>query len=74
MRRTSYVSVLQSRGFDLSYAVPFEHAWRVRCSQCEAACINGVPCHETGCINEVHECHGCSATVPRGVKYCAECN
>jgi hypothetical protein len=23
----------------------------VRCSQCEAAVINGVPCHERGCPN-----------------------
>jgi hypothetical protein len=22
---------------------------RVHCDQCEAICINGVPCHETGC-------------------------
>lgn len=21
----------------------------MRCDQCEALCVNGVPCHETGC-------------------------
>lgn len=45
----------------------------VGCSQCAATVINGVACHETGCPNEVHECRGCSNLVPRGVKYCAEC-
>lgn len=24
---------------------------KVRCSQCQAAAINGVPCHEHGCPN-----------------------
>ena len=46
---------------------------RPRCSQCEAACINGIPCHETGCPNTMHECRGCSALVPAGVVYCQDC-
>jgi hypothetical protein len=40
-----------SLGFDLSTHVPFTKRYRIRCSQCEAACINGIPCHETGCPN-----------------------
>ena len=47
----SRLQQLRDAGFDLSSAVPFERAWRVRCSQCQAACINGIPCHETGCPN-----------------------
>jgi hypothetical protein len=51
-RKLSGVEKLRRRGFDLSYAVPFERAWKVRCSQCEALVINGVPCHESGCSSE----------------------
>lgn len=47
----STVQKLRSLGFDLSEAIPFEHAWRVRCSRCEAATINGIPTHERGCPN-----------------------
>ncbi len=46
---------------------------RVNCSQCAAAVIQGLPCHETGCPNIRHECKGCGNTVPKGVKYCEEC-
>lgn len=46
---------------------------RVNCSQCEASVINGVPCHERGCPNEVHECRGCNALVERGISYCKDC-
>lgn len=28
---------------------------RIGCSQCAAVCINGVPCHETGCSNVVRD-------------------
>ena len=60
MKKISKIKQLRHLGFDLSYAIPFEKAWKVRCSQCEALCINGVPCHETGCSNdkerrEIHE-------------------
>jgi len=50
-QRMSKVAQLWAAGFDLSEAVPFERAWRVRCSQCEACAINGIPCHERGCPN-----------------------
>lgn len=39
------------QGFDLSRPNPSDNTIRVRCSQCEALVINGVPCHETGCPN-----------------------
>ena len=58
-------------GFDLSER---EHKRiRVRCSQCAALFLNGIPCHESGCVNEMHECRGCNAIVPRNVKYCSDC-
>lgn len=49
---------LHERGFDRSSASGrdesgrFSRAIRVKCSQCEAAVINGVPCHEQRCPNE----------------------
>lgn len=38
-------------GFDLSRPIPDSNTNKVRCSQCEALVINGVPAHETGCPN-----------------------
>ena len=52
--KISTVARLRARGFDLSSAVPFERAWDVRCSQCSALVINGVPCHERGCPHEAY--------------------
>jgi hypothetical protein len=67
---------LHALGFDLSQS--FGKRWNmksiaVRCSCCEALVINGVPCHETGCSNAVHECAGCNALVPMRIRYCEEC-
>jgi hypothetical protein len=63
---------LRQLGFDESYHIPFTKGYRVRCSQCEALAINGVPCHETGCPNTVYECKGCNNLIPyKG--YCADC-
>lgn len=47
---------LKARGFDDSYWVRRTEDgeggyWRARCSQCQAAVINGIACHETGCLN-----------------------
>lgn len=41
------------QGFDKSY-ISLEDgvSVRIRCSQCDALVIQGVPCHETGCPNE----------------------
>lgn len=58
---------LHARGFDLSSGSI------VRCSQCAAVCVNGIPVHERGCPNEKHECRGCNALVPRNVRYCEDC-
>jgi hypothetical protein len=75
----SLLDSVLSQGFDRSVpsgrddAGRFTKAVRVRCSQCEAAVINGVACHETGCPNIVHECRGCNNTVSRPGQYCEDC-
>jgi hypothetical protein len=38
-------------GFDKSHVSSDRNGVAVRCSQCEAMVINGVPCHEQGCPN-----------------------
>lgn len=43
------------------------------CDQCQAAMINGVFCHETGCPNQTWECKGCNAPVKRAGAYCEDC-
>ena len=45
----------------------------VRCSQCQACTINGVPCHETGCTNARHECQGCDTLIGVRDRYCEDC-
>ena len=40
-----------SEGFDESY-ISEDGGVRPRCSDCEALCINGRACHETGCPTE----------------------
>ncbi len=54
-RKISVVEQLRQQGFDKSYAIPFGHAWKVRCGQCEALCINGIPTHEHGCPHQKRE-------------------
>ena len=52
---------LEWSGFDQSYALGrddagrFSKAIRVKCSQCEALCINGIATHEQRCPNQPHE-------------------
>ncbi len=70
----SRVSELRAQGFDQSEAVAFRAEWHVGCSQCAAAVINGVACHETGCPNTVYECRGCNARVARSGAYCVDCS
>lgn len=41
---------LHARGFDRS--TDEDGVLWLACSQCDATCINGVPCHETGCLNK----------------------
>lgn len=43
---------LRALGFDRSRYNPSSATYSVRCSQCEALCINGMPTHERHCPNE----------------------
>lgn len=65
------LAVLLAHGFDRSTRCG--RAITVQCSQCVAAVINGIACHETGCPNQRHECKGCNATVARKGAYCEDC-
>ena len=65
------LSELESLGFDQSTAT--RTAVIAACSQCAAVVIQGIPCHETGCQNARHECHGCDTLVPTNVRYCDDC-
>lgn len=69
----SYLQTLRAQGFDESYHVPFTKQYKVKCSSCAACVINGIPCHETGCPNQVYECKGCNATVEYQGAYCEDC-
>lgn len=51
--KVSFIQKLREQGFDRSGHVPGAKEWWVRCSSCEAAVVNGVACHETGCPNQV---------------------
>ena len=64
---------LREMGFDQSEHVPGTKRYRVRCSQCEACCINGHPTHEMGCPNTTYACKGCDARVERP-GYCPACS
>jgi len=46
---------LRDLGFDRTEYDRSDNMYRVRCSQCEALVINGIPCHERGCPNERKE-------------------
>ena len=63
---------LREMGFDRSYHVPFTKSFHVSCSQCEALCINGIPAHETGCINQRYSCKGCDTLLDYN-GYCQDC-
>ena len=46
----------------------------IRCSQCEAAVICGVPCHENGCPNRNYPCRECDINrVGRDGALCETC-
>jgi hypothetical protein len=72
---TMNIKTLRAAGFDGSKHIPFSwpSAYDVKCSQCAALVINGTPTHERGCPNQVHECRGCNASVPRAGAYCEDC-
>ena len=46
---------------------------RIRCSQCEAVFINGIPCHETGCPHTRYACKGCDTILDYN-GYCEDCS
>lgn len=70
--RKQQLASLHTQGFDRS-CILREGFLKVRCSQCEATFVNGIPCHETGCPNTVHECKGCNNPVVRKGAYCEDC-
>lgn len=45
----STLEALIQTGFDLSWKDEEEGTVHVRCSQCDAMVIQGIPCHERGC-------------------------
>lgn len=66
------VSQLEALGFDLT-TDSGEGTLDVKCSKCEALVINGVPCHETGCPNQMHECAECNTLIPKRQYLCESC-
>lgn len=67
------LAYLRALGFAGSSHIPFTKQYRVRCDNCEALVINGVPCHERGCPDAMHECDGCNALIPERQRYCEDC-
>lgn len=65
---------LRARGFDASTRIAFTKHCCVRCSHCAVIVINGVPAHEHGCPNAMHECKGCNALIPERADWCADCD
>jgi hypothetical protein len=66
------VSHMEALGFDETTDTG-EGTLSVKCSQCEVLVINGVPCHESGCPNQMHECEECMTLVPKGRRLCDGC-
>lgn len=71
---TMTMQELEQWGFDKCRKDSTGELITVGCTQCAAVCVNGVPVHETGCPNTMHECKGCNAIIPVRQKYCGECN
>lgn len=70
------VQEIEALGFDRTTYDGDAGAIRVACSKCEALVINGVPCHERGCVNATRECRGCTNRIPalRFRQFCEECS
>ena len=45
----------------------------IRCDSCQAAVINGVFCHETGCPNTPGTCKECGCETRHGITCCDSC-
>lgn len=71
-QRLADLDTLIGYGFDRSRARK-DGSLMAGCSQCAAAVICGVPCHEKGCPNETHECEECHARVPKHIRLCEGC-
>lgn len=67
------LALLRALGFTASKHIPFTSQFRVRCQSCQALVINGVPTHEHGCPDAMHECAGCNTFVPQRQRYCGDC-
>lgn len=65
------ITDLEARGFDR--CSESDSGITVGCSKCEALCIQGLPCHETGCENQMHECAECMTLVPKRQRLCEDC-
>ncbi len=59
--------------YDLTKRSQVPRGYTIRCSQCDALVICGVPTHEPGCPHDTHECHGCNTRVPVNQRFCGEC-
>lgn len=72
LHEADMLDIVLKRGFDLSTKSGGKVS--VRCSQCEALVISGVPAHERGCPNATSTCRGCDRTVPARQQYCSDCS
>lgn len=68
------IQELEAKGFDACGPLDTGGV-RVGCTRCDALVINGVPCHESGCVNQMRECSGCSNLIPalRFRRFCDDC-
>ena len=73
LRRAERLDRLVRLGFDRSAINEEDGTIRVSCSQCAALVINDTACHETGCPNRMHECHGCPEIIPIRQRWCSDC-
>jgi hypothetical protein len=72
--RPGSLAALVTLGFDRSYQRDDDPGrYKVRCSQCEALVIQGVPTHEGGCPNRTRECAECGEVIPRTQRLCDSC-
>lgn len=51
-KRQRLYNSLVRRGFEPTW---YGDGYRIRCSQCQAMCVNGIPIHEAGCPNDREE-------------------
>ena len=71
--RSLEILQLKRMGFDKSHRTERGGGITLKCSQCEAMCVNGTPLHEAGCPHDRHECAGCNEIITANQKYCRDC-